>query len=274
MRATLLTQFITVAASLLISTSAFAGPWNQEEGEGLFTLSDLYYVTEGYYDSVGKKQQQNTYQKNSVRPYVEYGLTEWLTVGMSTSLEVVHQPMFSGNATNYGVGDTEFFLRTPIAEGDRWVVALQPLIKLPRAWQQESRPPIGQEGMDSELKVLGGYSFSLLGQEHYVDAGLGYRHRGSELLADQWRSEFTLGIRPTEGWLVLAQAFHTEQAESANASLGFIGDDQDYRLSVAQLSAVVDITPSVGVQMGLFQHMDGVNVGAGGGSLIGLWWHF
>ena len=80
----------SIALSALAS-SAFAGAWTQDPGNGLFILNGLYYSADKLWDNSGHKQSQPTYSKYELDPYLEYGLADGVTIGTNLSLQRAHQ---------------------------------------------------------------------------------------------------------------------------------------------------------------------------------------
>lgn len=252
-------------------SGASAGAWNQPEGQGQVIVTGRYYQTEKFIDNNGNTHGQPKYAKFEFEPYVEYGVTDWLTIGSSARADYVRQYMGS-NDHNYGIGDAELFARMPVWKTGSMVVSVQPLIKLPSAWELYNSPAIGRNGWDAEMKLAAGYGFSLFGNNDYVDASIAYRSRFGA--GDQLRYELAAGIYPWQSLGFIGRFSHIEPIGSEASSLGIISENQDYSLSTAELSALYALSATSSVQLGGYRNIDGENTGGGGGFMLGWWFNF
>lgn len=266
------TSCIFLCVLLFAPTSAISGAWNQPEGEGQVVTTGRYYQTDRFKDSNGNSQSQPEYSKYEFEPHIEYGLTDWLTVGSSARAAYISQQM-GLPTSNYGLGDSEFFARIPVWKSGSAVISVQPLVKLPSAWQIYDRPTIGRSGWDAEMKIAAGYGFSLFGHNDYIDAAIAYRSRFGGV-GEQLRYELTMAVNPWEELGFIGQFFYTEAINDISTSLGSISLEQDYSLAVAQISALYTINEDYKLQFGGFSHLDGKNTGEGDGLMLGWWLRF
>lgn len=264
--------FILMAA---LAAPASAGPWLQPKGQGQLINTALYYSTDYYYDNQRQRRPQPRFTKWQLNPYAEYGLTDRVTVGVNAFLDSVmtEAPAAGMQGDNTGLSDTEFFTRFRLAQWEGGVLSAQPLIKLPSLYATGGLPRSGTEEFDAELRLMAGHGVSLWGQSHYSALEVAYRSRFGEP-GDQFRADFTLGVRPDGQWLLLPQLFTTWRID-APAAAGFTQSGQDdYDLVKAQFSAVYQLTDEWALQAGGFQHLYARNTGAGGGALVALWKRF
>jgi hypothetical protein len=280
-----------IALLLLLATTplqASASAWLMPEGEGLSILTLRHYQTGSYYDLEGNRQSIPTYKKNELNPYLEYGLTKHLTVGMNYSYQSVSQQpdpslglSFTIGGTRYTVtnnhraasGDVELFARFPLWQGDTTVVTIQPLIKTPAPNYVESLPIIGSPFWDGELSLRVGHGFEAFGEQHFAELHAAYRKRGGAP-EDQFRLLARLGLRTSEDWLWMTEFTHDRRLATGIRTNGLINVIEDYDLSKLQCSGAYQFTSWATLQAGGFTHMHAENAGGGGGGLLSLWLKF
>lgn len=252
--------------------SLFAAAWPQKPGELLYVNNFYAYDTTEFQDINSLPSATPRYRKFDLNPYVEYGLNAWVTLGGSLSLLHLRQAQFTGpTRANTGIGDVELFLRTPIYRQQGFVASLQPLIKLPSLTSSSDFPEIGSDQLDAELRGLFGYGFEAWKQDHFANLEVAYRHRFGTP-HDQIRIDATLGLRPTERWLILPQVFTTLSTDLPASAPAVISREQDYDLIKYQLSAVYDVSDSLALQFGGFTDGYARNTGQGDGLLFSVWY--
>ena len=261
---------ITCTVVLIISTSpAYAGAWTQDAG------STQVIITGSYFNNEGKRQSQPAYDKYEIDPYVEYGLWDGITAGGELSLERAHQNASASavSQTSYGLGDSEFFLRTRLWQGNGFVISAQPMVMLPSPEHSSTLPRLGESHPDAGMSLSVGYGFSAWGLDHFADIDTEYRYRfGSP--KDQIRISGTLGMSVTPRWMIMPQLFQTYRASTPSVVTFTQSSADDYNLTQVQLSVIYKIREDVWLQAAGFSDISGRNTGAGNGGLIGLWEHF
>lgn len=258
-----------------IASAAYAGAWTQESGHGQLILNTTYYATDRLWDNQGHRHDQPTYSKYELNPYLEYGITDTITAGANLSLQRAHQDGAPGamDQTNWGVGDSEFFVRKRLWQGNGFVVSAEPMVKLPSPESSREMPQLGGVHPDAGMGLSAGYGFSAFGQNHFVDLDTQYRYRFGPP-KDQVRISGTVGIGITERWMVMPQMFATYRTASPSVASFTQSSADDYNLVKLQLSAVYKVNDTVSLQAGGFLPVDGKNTGIGSGVLVALWKRF
>ncbi len=254
--------------SSIFSSDASAGAWTQPKGHGQLILTALHYSADERFDVDGTEVSQARYSKQELNPYLEYGLTDRVTLGGSTFL----QHLDDSSDSSSGIGDTELFARWGFYRSERFAFSIQPEIKLPSPQADSGSPTIGSEHIDYGGRVMGGMNFSWWGRKHFAEMQLGYRHRSGEP-ADQVLCATTLGLNITERITVLSQGFGVVSNTGAGSTFTQSPRD-DYSLGKTQLSALYRLNNQQTVQLGVFAHMDGRNTAKGGGVILGWWRNF
>ncbi|MDE3038857.1 MAG: hypothetical protein KGJ21_10475, partial [Pseudomonadota bacterium] len=221
------------------------------------------------------KQSQPDYGKYELNPYLEYGLSDSLTLGANLLFDRAHQDGAAGGPshTNWNLGDSEFFLRTRLWQQNGFVVSAEPMIKLPSPEPSDAQPPLGGSSPDAGLGLSAGYGFSAWGLSHFANLDTQYRHRFGAP-HDQARLNGTLGIGVAPRWMVMPQAFMTWRTVASHVADFTNSPANDYDLVRLQLSAVYRWQNDLSFQFGGFDDVAGKNTGTGSGVLFALWRSF
>lgn len=260
-------RFRTIILSTLLLLAAAgpacAGAWLEEKGNTLAIAQLTYFTSDAYFDSGGDRHAQDRFTKAEFQPYVEYGLTDAFTLGATSYLHRVEQ---TGDS-NYGIGDTSLFLRTRLWQDEKNILSLQPLLKLPSAYRDDTLPRGASRSTDGELSLLYGRTLSLFSGHDYLDTALGYRLRNHDLSA-QYRADAALGLRVSDSWLLIP-ALHLIASPSVSGSFSENGE-QSYDLLKAELGAAYMLNDGRWVQVSIFDHLYGKETGTGQGVSIAV----
>lgn len=266
--------------------SAQAG-WTQEEGKW-FTAQQLsHFRTSHFLREDGRRVKRPEFRKYEYNSYVEYGWQEGTTIGANLflqSLEAddeqfnpVTTSLESFTRTNFGLGDSEFFLRQRLWQGqifgNNTVVSIQPLLKLPVFYESGDQPQSGTDAFDAELRLQAGYGFDFWGEHHYTKIEAAYRKRGGEW-QDQLRFDATLGIGLGSDFTLMPQVFITQRAEGNGLSSQNLGAANDYDLTVGQVSLLYNVTEQTTLQLGVYSRLAARNTSDGEGITFGIWHRF
>lgn len=267
-------RFALALLGLLICTNLHAAAWTLNEGEGQIINNFTYYTSDRYVDEHGKSSSQEPYKKYEYNPYIEYGLTNTVTLGLSPSFQYVTQKMFGDEQTNSNLADSEIFIRTRFYNDGQNVISIQPLVKLPGAYDKKDFPVLGQEQLDYEMRLLYGRNFGNQGR-HYWNSEVAYRVR-TETPGDEWRLATTLGYRVAEHWQIIGEAQSIFAVDGAGTGSGsaLLSNAFDYDLVKLQLSGLYWFSPKWSLQVGMFQTVYERNTGEGTGGLFSIWYRF
>ena len=256
--------------ALLLPGISHAGAWLQKDGEGLAIAQATYFTTDEFFDASGNRQSQERFDKYELNIYAEYGLTEWLTVGTNMFLNQVEQ----GSQDNYGIADTELFARVPLYESDAWVASLQPLIKLPSAYDDDTiNLRGGSRSTDVELSALVGINTPILSKRDFIDSRVGYRQRNRGL-DGQWRIDATVGVYVADDWLVTSSVRAViSDANNNNATFREDGEQEFSQLKL-EVGVQYNMSEDYWLQLTGFQHTAGQLSGGGEGITLGIGMRF
>jgi hypothetical protein len=263
-----------LVAAALAPLPALAGAWTLNEGSGQAIVTTSYYVTTDRFDGDRHRVSGTRFEKVLINPYMEYGVTDGITLGLSPQFEFLQNHVGDGriDRTN-GFGDVETFARGRIWHDDWSVLSVQGLILAPTGYDDARSPALGYGHVDLEGRVLYGLSGKLADTTWYTNLETGLRKRYGPP-ADEARIDLSFGWRPAPDWLLLAQSFNTLGLRNATGSTAAQQNGPDYDSFKLQLSAVYSLSERVGLQAGGWRELGGRNAGAGNGVLFALWLNF
>jgi hypothetical protein len=257
--------FIAFFISCALANATHAGAWVQAQGQGLLIAQATYYDTDSYFDANGDVQPQARYSKYELQPYIEYGATQWLTLGGSAYVQSVAQ----SGARNAGIADPELFARARLYRDDTHIVSIQPLVKLASRFDEGSNPRGGSKSTDMELSLLYGRNLALISARDYADARIGYRQRDRGL-SPQWRADLAVGLGVGDA-IQIVPAIRTVIATAAQDATTFVeGGDLDYSVMKLEVTGIYHLNDTQWLQAGIFSHAVGVQTGDGYGFTLGF----
>jgi hypothetical protein len=190
----------SVMAGILALFSAgacFAGAWTQQKGKLYDRLSLNYYFAD---DEFNERSRITDFAANgeywdlNLGNYIEYGLTDRITLINSLYLKHIHKEDDFQKTNTYGIGDIDLAAKFKLSEGRWGVLSTQALVKIPETYDKDARLPLGNGQYDVELRLLYGKSLwpYIPG---YCNFELGYRWRFDDP-SDEFRylAEFGMDI--------------------------------------------------------------------------------
>jgi hypothetical protein len=281
-------RLCAILLSFAASTAAQAGAFLQPPGEGVAILSTSFAEAHKAYDSLGRIVSAPSYHKLEAQLYVEYGLTEELTLVAESSymrfrgsgalapleqLAILTEQARSGAALylppGVGAGARYAGLGAGWLGGRMKLLGIGSVILSAQGSLRAATDP-GRRFLDMRDHVQGdgrlqlGWPVELLGFAGFGEAQLGFRSSGQN--GDEIRGEITTGLRPIGDVLLLAQGFFTFTPWASGGAF-----TASHRL---QLSAVYDLAREVAVQIGARAAIRGVNDSAERGLVGALWYRF
>jgi hypothetical protein len=257
-----------LAAGLMASpTAAFAGAWTLDAGQSVAIVTGTLSRSDKAFDASGNPQSIARYSKNELQALFEFGATSWLTLMLAPSLQHVGiaAPF---EAQRSGLGYTDIGARVRLGGGDSWVVSAQTTLRVPGTFDKTNPAAIGYTDPEVDVRALFGYGFNAGAWPAFVDVQVAQRFRlGGP--PDEFRADFTLGVRPQDKWLVLLQSFNVVSEGAGSLPLF-----PSYSYSKFQLSAVYSVTPKISLQFGGYTTYWGQNALQENGLVLGAWYKF
>lgn len=156
----ILFSIVTSGVLVLFSVGVcFAGAWTQQKGKLYDRLSLNYYFADNEFDENGSRTALNgEYKDANVNNYIEYGLTDNITLINSLYFKRIEKEDDLEKQTTYGIGDIDLGLKYKLAEGKWGVLSAQGLVKIPEAYDKNDKLPLGNGQYDLETRLLYGRS--------------------------------------------------------------------------------------------------------------------
>jgi len=255
--------------SLLVApTAAFAGAWTLDAGTGQAALTGTLSQATSIFDWKGNVVSAPRYTKFELQGLLEYGATDKLTVMFLPGFQHVDIDI-PGSPSRTGLGYTEFGARYQLLSGPSWVFSGQATMRVPGTTDAGNPAAIGYTDVETDIRALFGYSFSLGGMPAFINLEAAQRFRYGDP-PDEFRFDATFGVRPAPNWLLLVQTF---SVVSEGAGTGPIFSTS-YDYHKLQFSVVYDLTPRWAIQFGGFTTFVGHNALQENGMLLGTWYKF
>jgi hypothetical protein len=259
---------IALSLGLVVASASpsYPGAWTMPEGQGQVLITGTLSDAGQSFDRGGSAGSIPHYKKFELQALIEYGATDSLTLIAIPGFQHVEIDGPAGGQRT-GLGYTEFGGRYRFMQGDSWVLSGQTTLRMPGTFDQANPAAVGYTDPEVDTRILLGHSFAAGAWPAFVDLQLAQRFRFGDA-PDEFRADFTFGVRPAPQWLLLAQNFNVF-SEGAGA-FGF----DSYRYHKLQLSAVYEITPAWALQAGGFTTFAGRNALQENGLILGAGYRF
>lgn len=249
----------------VLSEPANAGAWLLSAGQGQIIAGPAFSGTTAVFDSRGRLVPVPDYKKFELGTYIEYGLTNRVTLVAAPSYDRIRA---SPPAQPFnGLGESEFAGKFGLFRDGATVVSVQAGVRTPGPSIADATGPFDpHRSLGFDFRGLIGRSFELTTMPAFIDVQGGYRYY-TRNQPGEWRLDLTFGVRPAPWLLLLVQAFSVYSTASGG---GFVR----YSWHKASTSLVVNINPSWSIQCGGFMTLAGVDAGRERGPFAAVWFRF
>ncbi len=238
-----------------------------EAGKGQSISSFTWQGTTRGFDGKGKANVDLSFQKYENSIYIEYGLSDNWTLVARPAFQTVR--LRTGDIVDEadGLGATELSIRRALGNVGEWVVSAQTGAFIPGRVENGFNKPLGQRGLDWEIRALAGRSFRVAGRPGFVDFQLGFRER-AQGSGNEIRLDSTYGMMATPKLQFLLQSFivvgipSSRRAIKTNDSLK------------TQIGGVWHFNNDTGAQLSLARTLIGRNVVRDTGVTLSWWKRF
>jgi hypothetical protein len=245
----------------LLPSAADAAAWTRRQGEFLFVIPVEYFFADEQFDGDGDRVDRDKFEQVELAPYLEFGLTDYLTVGAQPKYRWVELDTPGGSIDNEGLAETDVFTRVRLWHDGQAAFSIQGLVKVPIEADEGDDLPIGREQVDVELSALFGNGHSLDGGRIFYNLELGFRKRFDDP-ADEVHGDAFLGW--TGGaWTVILHALNTIGLNSNADDAEVLTAEPEYRRHKAQLTLAYQVTDTTSLVAGASTTYAGRNVGVG-----------
>ena len=147
--------------------------------------------------------------------YIEYGLTNWLTLVASPSYDRIQNP--PPGQSYSGPGESEIAARVGLYRTDTCVLSFQAGLRSPGFSFADSLGPFAvRRAASLDVRGLAGRNVVVAAMEGFVEAQAGYRFYAAGQ-PGEWRIDLTMGLRPWPRLLMMLQSY----TSIVNGSLQF-----------------------------------------------------
>lgn len=257
-----------VLAQVCCASRSVAGALLLPEGEGQAILTTTFADASMAFDPAGRRIKTPPYNKFEIRSYVEYGLSDRLTIvaeagvtDFRSSYEA--RPGAPASVSHYqGLGIEALGARIPLGERYGVYVSLEGSARAAPHGAGQYLDIKGKAQADVRLQLF--KSVEVFGRSAFFEAQAGFRASGQ--LGDEARADLTFGLRPRADLLLLAQSF---SVISPRTRAGAVAVAQKFGVS-----AVYAVSAKLSLQLGLVGAPIGWNGPAERGVVTALWWRF
>lgn len=272
----LLTGGVISAIIVVLSAGAgFAGAWTQEKGKLYDKLTFNFYYASKNFDPDGGKRDfagGGTFRDYNLNNYMEYGLTNDLTLINSLVYKRIDKNDAQADLTTWGVGDIDLAARYKLAEGTWGLLSVQALLEIPSAYDKNDRLPLGNGQFDYEGRLL--YGRSLYPYiPGYFNLELGYRFRDGDP-SDEFRYLVEFGVDVTRSLYARMKLDGIYSIDNGNR-YGYDGNPtttNNFDLGKLELTAGYKFAPAWGAEFTVTPSLYGQNTAAGTNFALGLFY--
>jgi hypothetical protein len=249
----------------LLSASASAGAWLLPTGQGQIIAGPAFSGTNRAFDSRGRLVPVPDYEKFELGTYIEYGLTDRLTLVAAPAYDRIRAPPPARSFK--GLGESEYAGRFVLFRDATTIVSVQAGVRTPGPSIADTTDPFDpRRSLGFDFRGLIGRSFELTTMPAFIDVQGGYRYY-TRNQPGEWRLDLTFGVRPVPRFLWLIQTFSVYSTAGGG---GFVR----YSWHKAAASIVLDISPHWSIQCGGFMTLAGIDAGRERGPFAAVWFRF
>ena len=252
----------TLALACAAAQEARASAFLEPPGEGDIITATEFSGSTRAFDRDGKLIPIPAYDKFELASYVEYGLTDRLTLIAQPFFETAHQ-----DSTAVATPGTDIGARFGLAEFGPTVLSIQGVLHIPFDSGQLPQAEFDEDDVFAgDLRLLLGHAFEIGGAPGFLDLQGGYRWQAEDV-PNEWHADVTAGVRPQPRLLIMLQTFAT-LADRSTAVYA------RYSWLKLQESLVYDIWRNWSLQGGFFETVAGMNAGRELGPMLAVWYRF
>jgi hypothetical protein len=186
--------------------AAWGGAWLLPPGEGQVIADTFFSDSTRAFDAHGHLVPVPSYRKFELGTYLEYGLTNWLTLVASPSYDRIHNPP-PGQSYN-GPGGSEIAARVGLYRTDTSVLSFQAGLRSPGFSFADSLGPFAvRRAASLDVRGLAGRNIEIAGMPGFVEAQGAYRFYAAGQ-PGEFRIDLTMGLRPWPRLLMMLALCH------------------------------------------------------------------
>jgi protein XagA len=259
--------FLVTLLGGMMAETVYAGAWTREKGGWYHQVTGNYYTADENFDGDGDKEKfagNGKFTDKNISYYVEYGILDCLTATGSWPYKWLEYEDDSICNKTDGFSDLELGLKYRLFSTDQGVCAVQGLVKIPEAYDEDDAVPLGNAQYDYEIRLL--YGLSLFPKiPGYINIETGYRFRAEEP-ADELKYLLEFGVDITKKFYSRMKLDGTLGMDNADNKKVFSGNPAatyDYDLGKLDVALGWKIIEGWGMEVGYRPDIYGENTSAG-----------
>jgi protein XagA len=252
---------------LVMAASCLAGGWTQPEGKLYSRFALNYYTADENYNADGDRRDfsdNGDFSDLNASLYLEYGLSQNLTLISNMTYKYLHYEDNAVDSKTYGMGDMELAARYCLWRNATSSFSAQGLVKIPEAYEENKRVPLGNGQYDAEIRLLFGQSLHPF-IPGYFNIEAGYRFRCEEP-ADEFRYLVELGMDFTKKFYGRVKLDGILGIGNENRTMDIAGNPTttaDFDLGKLDICIGCNLTGKFGVEIGYAPSIYGKNTAVG-----------
>ncbi len=244
---------------------AYAGAWNQAAGQGQVISTSSWSHAGQIFDDDFDAVPLRGFTKTETRLYLEHGVTDWLTFVGNGAFQSLNFRDAESRFDFDGLDDTELGLQFKVYAKEGFSTALRASYIIDSQLENQAVDVL-RGGDQYELRGLIGQSRETVIGDFFYDAQITARTESFSDL-DGVQGALTLGIKPTERWLIMSQNFLNFSNNDVRDGFEIPSQTQ----LVSQLSIARQYKPGRYIQLGTGRTLLGQNIVKERSIFIGLW---
>jgi hypothetical protein len=249
------------------SSAAVASPWARADNE-LFVISraDYFKADLGPVNTINAVV-DSRFERFMSNTYVEYGLTDKITIGGKALYGTSWLTRGSDIETASGFSEVEAYVQYQAFRSSTHAGAIRIAIARPANFSSGARPELQSNGVDIDISALYGRNIITTPVKVFITTEFGYRKRFSDS-ADHIRMDATIGFEPSDRFLVLFDFFSTVSMK--NEDVG----GADFDIVKIQPTLLWRASRRWAFQVGMTEEVASRNISTGRTYFFGLWTSF
>jgi hypothetical protein len=252
-------------AFVLPALPAHCGAFLAAPGQGEVITAVSFSDSTRAFDANGRLIPIPAYQKFELGSYIEYGLSDRVTLIAQPGMDNVRQGAAQPIAPT--AAGSDLGVRIGLFSFDSSIVSLQTLGHLPFTSTSMQAGLFDQSRAPSaDIRLSLGHGFAIGGMPGFLDVAASHTWLGDSL-PDEWHADVTLGLRPQPGILLMLASYTTVTGQSGASCIY-------WSWMKLQPSVAFDLSRQWAVETGFFATIVGQNAGRELGPMAALWYRF
>ncbi len=270
-----------LALFILFPVNSFAGAWVNAPGEGTVIHNLYYWQFNVFKNRNGVTSDTPDFSKIEYKPYIEYGVADGYSVGISPSFQHLNEEQALpavGDDKNDALASVDVFLKRRLYENKEWQfsTAIIPMIELPGIYEESESPFFGKQEQFWNLSLSAGINtYNIENNYGYVNLETGYRSRFTDSFTGEGggaiKTELVASFPVSNGHSIIGSINNTKTVSGyTTGATSFL---EKYGYDSTQLGitdSYLFLNGKMKFEYGYTYQLDARNTGIGNGYKISL----